>query len=74
MSTSMHNCATQEPLTEEEAFQLGVDAYIYGYPLLVMDSLRRVTTNVAAPQGTLAPNGVVRPSGARLLLLPRHAE
>jgi hypothetical protein len=49
--------AEQQPLNEEEAFQLGVSAYIYGYPLLVMDSLRRVTTNVAVPQGTLAPLG-----------------
>ena len=49
--------AGQQPLTEEEAFQLGVDAYIYGYPLLVMDSLRRVSTNVAEPQGLSAPMG-----------------
>ena len=47
----------QEPLTEQEAFQLGVDAYIYGYPLLVMDSVRRVNTNVAEPQGMSAPMG-----------------
>ena len=44
-------------LTEDEAAALGVDAYVYGYPLLVMDSLRRVTTNVVAPEGTLAPMG-----------------
>ena len=49
--------AEQQPLNEEEAFQLGVSAYIYGYPLLVMDSLRRVTTNVAVPQGALSPMG-----------------
>ena len=49
--------AQQQPLTEEKAFQLGVEAYIYGYPLVVMDSVRRVTTNVAAPQGELAPMG-----------------
>jgi hypothetical protein len=47
----------QRHLTEEEAFQLGVDAYIYGYPLLVMDSIRRVSTNVAAPLEKLAPTG-----------------
>ena len=47
----------QQPLTEEEAFKLGVDAYIYGYPLLVMDSLRRVSANVAEPQGMSAPMG-----------------
>jgi hypothetical protein len=47
----------QEPLTEEEAFELGVRAYIYAYPLLVLDSVRRVTTNVASPPGPLSPMG-----------------
>ncbi len=49
-----HDAAAQQPLTEEEAFQLGVDAYVCGYPLLVMDSIRRVSTNVAAPLDKLA--------------------
>jgi DNA sulfur modification protein DndE len=58
MTVSKHgSAAQQQPLTEEEAFQLGVDAYIYGYPLLVMDSVRQVSTNVAVPQGKLAPMG-----------------
>jgi hypothetical protein len=58
MTASIHgSAAQQEPLTEEDAFQRGVDAYIYGYPLLVMDSVQRVTTNVAMPQGKLAPMG-----------------
>ncbi len=43
-------------LTDQEAFQLGVDAYVYGYPLLVMDSVRR-STNVVSPQGKLASMG-----------------
>jgi hypothetical protein len=51
------SAAQQQPLTEEEAFQLGIDAYIYGYPLVVMDSVRRVSTNVAEPQGMSAPMG-----------------
>ena len=58
MAGCKHGSAVQQqPLSENEAFQLGVDAYIYGYPLLVMDSVRRVSTNVAAPQGKLAPMG-----------------
>jgi DNA sulfur modification protein DndE len=58
MTAAKHgSAAQQQPLTEEEAFQVGVDAYIYGYPLLVMDSVRRVSTNVAVPQGKLAPMG-----------------
>jgi DNA sulfur modification protein DndE len=58
MSASIHGSgAEQQPLDQEEALQLGVRAYIYGYPLLVMDSLRRVTTNVAVPEGALSPMG-----------------
>ena len=47
--TAVNAAAQQQPLTEQEAFQLGVDAYIYGYPLVVMDSVRRVSTNVTEP-------------------------
>ena len=57
MSVPTDDSGVDEPLTEEEAFQLGVRAYIYGYPLLVMDSLRRVTTNVVTPQDALSPMG-----------------
>jgi DNA sulfur modification protein DndE len=42
---------------EEEAFKTGVDAYIYGYPLVTMEVTRRVMTNVKAPDGTRAPMG-----------------
>jgi hypothetical protein len=44
-------------LSEDEAFALGTDAYIYGYPLLTMELTRRVSTNVAAPAGSKAPMG-----------------
>lgn len=40
---------------EKEAVDVGVEAYIYGYPLVTMEMTRRVMTNVAAPQGTHAP-------------------
>lgn len=39
------------------ATEIGIDAYIYGYPLVTMEMTRRVMTNVAAPQGTHAPMG-----------------
>lgn len=44
-------------LSDDEAFKLGTEAYIYGYPLVTMEITRRVMTNVAAPQGTHAPMG-----------------
>ncbi len=36
---------------------LGVEAYIYGYPLVTMEMTRRVMTNVEKPEGTRAPMG-----------------
>jgi uncharacterized protein (TIGR03000 family) len=42
---------------EEDAFQRGVEAYVYGYPLVTMDTTRQVMTNVAAPKGARAPMG-----------------
>jgi hypothetical protein len=46
----------QGALTEQELLALGVEAYIYGYPLVTMETTRRVMTNVAAPEGTHAPS------------------
>lgn len=40
-----------------EAVPLGVEAYIYGYPLVTMEITRRVMTNVEEPDGTRAPMG-----------------
>jgi hypothetical protein len=42
---------------EQEAFDLGVEAYIYGYPLVIMEKVHRVMINVAAPEGFHAPLG-----------------
>jgi hypothetical protein len=44
-------------VSEPEAAQIGVEAYIYGYPLVTMEMTRRVLTNVAAPEGQKAPVG-----------------
>src|SRR5438309_1092003 len=43
--------AGRQEVPEEEAFMLGCEAYIYGYPLVLMDINRRVSTNVSAPMG-----------------------
>jgi hypothetical protein len=42
---------------ETEALTLGIEAYIYGYPLVTMEIVRRVMTNVVAPEGFHAPSG-----------------
>ncbi len=49
--------AAQEKGNEKGATDIGVEAYVYGYPLVTMEMTRRVMTNVAAPQGTHAPMG-----------------
>lgn len=40
-----------------EDFWNAANAYIYGYPLVTMEMTKRVMTNIAAPQGTRAPQG-----------------
>jgi hypothetical protein len=40
-----------------EATAIATDAYVYAYPLVTMEMTRRVTTNVAAVQGTRGPMG-----------------
>ena len=40
---------------EHEAKDIGIEAYEYAYPLVTMELTRRVSTNVAAPEGSKAP-------------------
>ena len=39
----------------DEAGEIAVEAYVYGYPLVTMEFTRRVMTNAASPVGTHAP-------------------
>lgn len=43
------------PISEDEAYAVGIDAYTYAYPLVLMEMTRRVSTNVAAPGVMRAP-------------------
>ena len=45
----------EDKLTEQEAHAIGVQAYLYFYPLVTMDLTRRQLTNVARPEGISAP-------------------
>jgi hypothetical protein len=45
------------PVPEQEALEIGIEAYIYGYPLVTMEMTRRIMTNVAAPLAMKAPMG-----------------
>jgi hypothetical protein len=45
----------EDRLSEQEAHAIGVQAYLYFYPLVTMDLTRRQLTNVARPEGISAP-------------------
>lgn len=47
--------AQEKNLTEDQAKMVGVDAYIFGYPLVTMEVTRKVMTNVASVEGTRGP-------------------
>ena len=56
--TAQPTWAKQEAeMGEQEASQIAIDAYIYGYPLVTMEMTRRVITNVEKPEGTRGPMG-----------------
>jgi hypothetical protein len=57
----------QAKADEKEATDIGIEAYVYGYPLVTMEITRRVMTNVAAPEGTHAPMG-------RLVLMRKYPD
>jgi len=40
---------------EERTYEIGVQAYIYAYPMIMLELTRRVSTNVPAPIGDNAP-------------------
>jgi hypothetical protein len=47
----------QPELSEQQAAEIGTQAYIYGYPLVTMEMTPRVMTNTASPVGLRVPMG-----------------
>jgi len=46
-----------EELSESEAEAIGIESYIFGYPLITMDMTKKVMTNTVIPENTKAPVG-----------------
>ncbi len=55
IATSLSPAKAEEGLLP--AVSKGIDAYVYGYPLVTMEMTRRVMTNVRQPKGNRAPMG-----------------
>lgn len=43
------------PVSEDEAYAIGIEAYTYAYPLVLMETTRRVSTNAGVPGRLRAP-------------------
>jgi hypothetical protein len=56
-ATSDAGAKAANELSEDEARDIAVDAYVYGYPLVTMEMTRRVMTNVAAAGDKRSPMG-----------------
>ena len=55
MTASAALAQQAQPISEQEIRDIARDAYIYAYPMLVMEMTRRVSTNVEKPAGAHAP-------------------
>ncbi len=55
--TSLLSLARADTADAEAATSDAIDAYIYGYPLVVTEMTRRVLTNVRVPGARSAPMG-----------------
>jgi hypothetical protein len=49
--------AQEKKIDAEEAARIGVEAYVFGYPLVTMEITRRISTNVPTIEGTRGPMG-----------------
>lgn len=51
----MESPSGRQELSEEEAREIAVEAYVYAFPLVLMEICRRTSTNIAAPGHRKAP-------------------
>lgn len=49
MPDATAGAATPPPITEQEAYAIGVEAYTYAYPAVLMEMTRRVRSNAVEP-------------------------
>ena len=59
--TPVAKAPAAEQVSESEALNLGTEAYIYGYPLVIMATIQRVMINVAVPTGNSRSFESIRP-------------
>ena len=52
---TVSSARAQGAVTEQEAHAIGIQAYLYFYPIVTMDLTRRQLTNVQRPEGIHAP-------------------
>ena len=50
LMTAESRADSKEKVTKEEARDIGIEAVVYGYPMVIVDVTKRVQTNVAEPQ------------------------
>ena len=69
--------AATEPVTEEEAHAIGVDAYLYFYPIVTMDVTRKQLTNeepkpggIGGPMNRFANVGAFPTADMRVVVRP----
>jgi hypothetical protein len=67
VSITVHSVAGRA-FVADRTHEIGIQAYIYAYPMILMEMTRRVSTNVEAPRGPAAPMNQL----AHLRAFPDH--